>query len=85
MKLLPGMVVPCHCVDHLLEFVTEVALKDYPESIGVMQAAKDLVSYFSSSSQASETLLSLQELVTQSNASKMLQLTGGQHTQCVIG
>jgi len=48
------------CVDHLLELVTGVALKDYPESAGAMQAARDLVSFFSSSSQASDTLLSLQ-------------------------
>jgi hypothetical protein len=48
------------CVDHLLELVTGVALKDYPESAGAMQAARDIVSFFSSSSQATETLLSLQ-------------------------
>ncbi len=47
------------CVDHLLELVTRVALKDYLESAGAMQAASDLVSFFSSSSQATEKLLSL--------------------------
>ncbi len=47
------------CVDHLLELVTGVALKDYPESVGAMQAARDLVSFFNSSGQASETLKNL--------------------------
>ncbi len=49
------------CVHHLLELLTRVALKDYPESAGSIQVAGDHVSFFFSSNQATETFLSLQQ------------------------
>jgi len=48
------------CIDHLLNLVTKIAFKDSVESDGAMNAARELVGFFSSSSQAEEILLSKQ-------------------------
>ena len=48
------------CIDHLLNLITKVAFKDFAESDGAMNAARELVGHFSSSSQAEEILLSKQ-------------------------
>lgn len=48
------------CIDHLLNLVTKVAFKDFAESEGTMNKARELVGHFSSSSQAEEILLSKQ-------------------------
>jgi hypothetical protein len=48
------------CIDHLLNLVTKVAFKDFAESEGAMNKARELVGHFSSSSQAEEILLSKQ-------------------------
>jgi hypothetical protein len=48
------------CIDHLLHLVTKVAFKDFAESKGAMNKAKELVGHFSSCSQAEEILLSKQ-------------------------
>ncbi len=48
------------CVDHVLNLVTKLAFTDFNGSEGVMHAARDLVGYFSSSSQAEAVLLSKQ-------------------------
>jgi hypothetical protein len=48
------------CIDHLLNLVTKLAFKDNEESQGTMSKARDLVTHFSSSSQAEEILLSKQ-------------------------
>jgi hypothetical protein len=49
------------CIDHILELITKIAMKDYEGSEGTMVAARALVGYFSSSSQAEQRLLSLQQ------------------------
>ncbi len=51
------------CIDHLLELITGIAFKDYPETEGTMLAARQLVGHFSSSSQAEAILLNLQRTV----------------------
>jgi hypothetical protein len=48
------------CIDHLLNLVTKIAFKNFAESDGAMNAARALVGFFSSSSQAEEILLSKQ-------------------------
>jgi hypothetical protein len=48
------------CVDHLLELVTGIAIKDSQESEGTMRACRNLVKSFSSSSQAMAKILSKQ-------------------------
>jgi hypothetical protein len=48
------------CIDHLLNLITKIAFKDFAESDGAMNAARELVGHFSSSSQAEEILLSKQ-------------------------
>lgn len=48
------------CVDHILELITKIAMKDYEGSEGTMAAARALVGHFSSSSQAEQRLLNLQ-------------------------
>jgi hypothetical protein len=48
------------CFDHLLELITGVAFEDNADTVGTMKAARALVGYFSSSSQATEYLLSIQ-------------------------
>ncbi len=42
------------CVDHSLELVTGIALKDLPVSEGTMSACRTLINFFNSSSQASK-------------------------------
>jgi hypothetical protein len=42
------------CIDHKLELVTKLAFKDTPESIGMMAACRAIVTFFNSSSQATE-------------------------------
>ena len=49
------------CIDHILELITKIAMKDYEGSEGTMAAARALVYHFSSSSQAEQRLLSLQQ------------------------
>jgi len=49
------------CIDHILELITKIAMKDYEGSEGAMQSARALVGHFSSSSQAEQRLLSLQQ------------------------
>jgi hypothetical protein len=49
------------CIDHILELITKIAMKDYEGSEGAMGAARALVGHFSSSSQAEQSLLSLQQ------------------------
>jgi hypothetical protein len=49
------------CIDHILELITKIAMKDYEGSEGTMAAARALVGHFSSSSQAEQRLLSLQQ------------------------
>jgi hypothetical protein len=44
------------CIDHKLELVTKLAFKDIPESIGTMAACRAIVTFFNSSSQATEKL-----------------------------
>jgi hypothetical protein len=44
------------CIDHELEFVTKLAFKDTLESIGMMAACRAIVTFFNSSSQATEKL-----------------------------
>ena len=44
------------CVDHKLELVTKLAFKDVPESVGTMAACRAIVTFFNSSSQATEKL-----------------------------
>jgi hypothetical protein len=44
------------CIDHKLELVTKLAFKDIPESIGTMAACHAIVTFFNSSSQATEKL-----------------------------
>ena len=58
------------CVDHILELVTGVAMKDYNQSAGAMAKARELVGFFSSSSQAEAILLSKQ---AQGKAVKCIQ------------
>ncbi len=58
------------CVDHILELVTDVAMKDYNQSAGAMAKARELVGFFSSSSQAEAILLSKQ---AQGKADKCIQ------------
>ena len=49
------------CIDHILELITGLAMKDYEGSEGAMAAARALlVGHFSSSSQAEQRLLNLQ-------------------------
>ncbi len=48
------------CIDHLLNLITKIAFKDFTESDGAMNAARELVGFFSSSSQAEAILLSKQ-------------------------
>ncbi len=48
------------CVDHILELATKKAFVDLPQSTGAMSAARSLVGYFSSSTQAQAKLLSKQ-------------------------
>jgi hypothetical protein len=48
------------CIDHLLNLITKIAFKDFAESDGAMNEARELVGHFSSSSQAEEILLSKQ-------------------------
>jgi hypothetical protein len=48
------------CTDHLLILVIKIAFKDFAESDGEMNAARELVGFLSSSSQAEEILLSKQ-------------------------
>jgi len=42
------------CIDHKLALVTKLAFKDKPESIGTMAACRNILSFFNSSSQATE-------------------------------
>jgi len=44
------------CIDHKLELVTKLAFKDTPESNGTMAACRAIVTFFNSSSQATEKL-----------------------------
>ena len=44
------------CIDHKLQLVTKLAFKDTPESIGTMAACHAIVTFFNSSSQATEKL-----------------------------
>jgi len=48
------------CMDHLLNLVTKIAFKKFAESDGAMNAARELVGFLSSSSQAEEILFSKQ-------------------------
>jgi hypothetical protein len=48
------------CIDHLLNLITKIAFKDFAKSNGAMNAARELVGHFSSSSQAEEILLNKQ-------------------------
>ena len=47
-------------MDHILELITKIAMKDYDGSEGTMTAARTLVGHFSSSPQAEQRLLNLQ-------------------------
>jgi hypothetical protein len=49
------------CIDHILELITKIAMKDYDGTEGTMVAARALVEHFSSSYQAEQRLLSLQQ------------------------
>jgi hypothetical protein len=42
------------CIDHKLELVTKLAFKDVPELINTMVACHSIVTFFNSSSQATE-------------------------------
>jgi hypothetical protein len=44
------------CIDHKLELVTKLAFKDVPESLHTMAACRSIVTFFNSSSQATEKL-----------------------------
>jgi hypothetical protein len=44
------------CIDHKLDLVTKLAFKDTPESNGTMAACHAIVTFFNSSSQATEKL-----------------------------
>jgi hypothetical protein len=44
------------CIDHKLELVTKLALKDVPESLNTMAACHSIVTFFNSSSQVTEKL-----------------------------
>jgi hypothetical protein len=44
------------CVDHILELVTKIALKEVPDSIGTRALCCSLVTYFNASSQATTKL-----------------------------
>ena len=48
------------CIDHLLNLITKIAFKNFAESDGEMNAARELVGFLRSSSQAEEILLSKQ-------------------------
>ncbi len=48
------------CVDHIIELITKIAMKDYDGSEGTTTAARTLVGHFSSSPQAEQRLLNLQ-------------------------
>jgi hypothetical protein len=47
------------CIDHILELITKIAMKDYEGSEGTMGAAMAFVGHFSSRSHAQQRLLSL--------------------------
>jgi len=49
------------CIDHILELITKIAMKDYEGSEDAMASARALVGHFSSSSQAEQRLLGLQQ------------------------
>jgi hypothetical protein len=49
------------CINHILELITKIAMKDYEGSEGAVATERALVRYFSSSSQAEKRLLSLQQ------------------------
>jgi len=44
------------CIDHKLELVTKLAFKDIPESLGTMTACRAIVTFFNSSTQATDKL-----------------------------
>jgi hypothetical protein len=44
------------CIDHKLELVTKLAFKDVPDSLNAMAACHSIVTFFNSSSQATEKL-----------------------------
>jgi hypothetical protein len=44
------------CIDHKLELITKLAFKDIPESLGTMAACRAIVTFFNSSTQATEKL-----------------------------
>jgi len=44
------------CIDHKLELVTKLAFKDIPESLGTMTACCAIVTFFNSSTQATDKL-----------------------------
>jgi hypothetical protein len=73
------------CIDHLLNLITKIAFKDFAESDGAMNAARELVGHFSSSSQAEEILLSKQIPGIQLlNAFKMLPHDGATYSMCDV-
>jgi hypothetical protein len=49
------------CIDHILELITKIAMKVYEGSEGYYGRCKGSSGYFSSSSQAEQMLLSLQQ------------------------
>jgi hypothetical protein len=66
------------CIDHLLNLITKIAFKDFAESDGAMNATRELVGHFSSSSPRCHYLLLVNLFNVQASyASETLLLSNG--------